>query len=187
MSRSELFCLFRSLPEGEVPRAYYQGTVIGRGPALLRPVTAGAVSVVWQGKYVMPEEGLMVNKVCGQAKVTAEYFIDNSWLDGKSATIFDYRCSSAKFARDARDEVRPVCPGLYLGLMWIRQESGCPKPANFFLLERRCRLTSSATEESCSASSNESSSAAIPETESSYVEDHVEGKGSVTTDPSQTP
>jgi hypothetical protein len=141
MSRDELFCLFKSLPEGEVPRAYYQGTVIARGPAPLRPGTAAIVSLVWQGKYVMPEEGMMINKVCGQAKITAEYFTDASWLDGRQATIFDYRCSSAQFARDARDEVRPLCPGMYLGLMWIRQPDGCPKASSFFLLEHQCKLT----------------------------------------------
>jgi hypothetical protein len=152
MSREELCAYFKSLPEGDVPRAYYRGTLIGKGPAPVRVVTAGAVGIVWQGKYVMPDRGMMINKVCGQAKVTAELFTDASWLDGRPTTVFDYRCSSAKFARDARDEVRPVCPGLFLGLMWVRQPDGCPKLSTFFLLEKECNLTPPACE---SASTND--------------------------------
>ncbi len=146
MSREELCSYFKSLPEGDVPRAYYRGTLIGKGPAPVRAATAGAVGLVWQGKYVMPDRGMMFNKVCGQAKVTAELFTDASWLDGRPHHHLRLSLLVGQVRPRRARRSPPRLPGLFLGLMWIRQPDGCPKLSTFFLLEKECNLTPPACE-----------------------------------------
>lgn len=137
MSYCELESLYRTLAAVELPCGYYRGTVLVRKESL-RPTAAGATRIVWQGKYVCPARGRMINRVFGKPAVPAELLIGESWLDGGPSQVFDYACSPARFARKARDEVREIRPGLYLGIMYVREECECPRLANFFLLEREC-------------------------------------------------
>lgn len=137
MSYCELQSLYRSLSAVEIPGGYYRGTVLVRKEKL-RKAAAGMTRTVWQGKFIYPCQGKMVNRVLGKPAVPADLSMGNSWLDGGPSQIFDYACSPAKFARDARDEVREICPGLYLGIMYLREDCNCPRLANFFLLEQDC-------------------------------------------------
>jgi hypothetical protein len=137
-SYDELECLYRSLSASELPAGYYRGTVLARRFPLPRGLSSSATRLVWEGKYIRPEQGQMLNRAFGHACVPASLGLGESWLDGCPSVLFDYACSSAAFARKARDEVRMISPGVYLGIMYVRREGDCPKLSTFFLLERRC-------------------------------------------------
>lgn len=138
MSYCELKALFRALPAVELPKGYYRGTVLWGEKGTCRKPTASLTRLVWQGKWVCPEEGSMVNRAFGKAMLPTDAYMGESFLDGGAAMIFDYSRTPAKFARSARDEVRQVCPGFYLGAMYLARDCECPKLANFFLVEAEC-------------------------------------------------
>ena len=54
--------------------------------------------------------------------------------NSKPSVIFDY-ATGPKWAQKARDEVREIAPGLYLGIMYFR-DCPCPKMGMFFALEK---------------------------------------------------
>jgi len=82
-----------------------------------------AIHVLWKGK-VFRDDGTMINRTFAGRAVTARVFVGESWLDGRPALVLDYSDTSKLF-RDVRDEQREVCPGLYLGLTYLRK---CPGP-----------------------------------------------------------
>jgi hypothetical protein len=88
---------------------------------------------MWKGK-VFDGCGTMVNRWClGLESVPANVYEGCSWLDGNPSLILDYRGRSKVIWRNARDEVRQVCPGLYLGIMY--RDKGCtPERVRFFIL-----------------------------------------------------
>lgn len=138
MSYCELEALFRTLPTAAPAKGYYRGTVLwGRKGGHRRP-TAAATRLVWQGKWICPEQGTMLNRVFGKPAIPTDVYIGQSLLDGGDAVVFDYHRTPAKFARSGRDEVRQVAPGLFLGALYVVPDCGCPKLVNFFLLEAEC-------------------------------------------------
>jgi hypothetical protein len=99
------------------------------------------VSLAWQGKVLRPEDQTMINRVFGFRAIEAYIFYGESWMDGRPSIVLDYQCRS-KFAASARDEIREVAPGLFLGAMYLRKCSG-PEFSVYFVLELepagRCR------------------------------------------------
>jgi hypothetical protein len=87
---------------------------------------------------VFTPDGIMINRLPGGAEVVrARVFVTDSWFDGKPTLAFDY-CGESRLFGHVRDEVREICPGLYLGLTYLRQPCGAPKFSNFFILDDRC-------------------------------------------------
>lgn len=136
MTQVELEALYRQADVGTAPRGPT------RGRAILDPDKAGtalksrAVRVLWRGK-VFRDDGIMINRTFAGRAVEAEVFLGESWLDGRPALILDYARTSKLFAA-ARDEMREIAPGLYLGITYLRK---CPHPevAAFYVIDARCR------------------------------------------------
>jgi hypothetical protein len=77
---------------------------------------------------------MMINRLAfGLSAVRADMFIGDSWLDGQPSIVLDYANTSRLFGK-ARDEMREISPGLYLGLTYIRQCPG-PKLAMFYTIQ----------------------------------------------------
>src|SRR5262245_1534302 len=129
MSRCELEELYRNAPPAPMLDGYYAGR------SMKRPKATG---MVWKGKLFCAADCTLVNRwCCGLHAIQAKVYPGESWFDGKPALIMDYRESSHVW-KDVRDELREVCPGLYLGIMY--HDKGCcaPKFATFFALECSC-------------------------------------------------
>ena len=138
LSYCELEALYRTLPAAELSCGYYEGTVLWGKKDFAREHAAGITSLVWKGKWIYTEQATMLNQVGHKQIVPATIYSGTSYIDGGPSLIFDYSCSTF-FARKARDEVRQVCPGLYLGIMHVKDHHGCPQLKNFFLLEAPCK------------------------------------------------
>lgn len=129
MSQCELEELYRCSPPASGLHCFYPGQAFKKkGCGISR-----ASSLLWKGKVF--DGCVMINRWClGLEGVKAQVSEDCSWLDGKPSLILDYRGSSKVIWRNARDEVRQVGPGLYLGIMYV--EKGCEiERVRFFILE----------------------------------------------------
>jgi hypothetical protein len=132
MSWCELEELYRRSPMGCPPSGYYEGKAIYCG----KRAKAAATNATWRGKH-FECGGSLINQWCGFKAVRANVYVGESWVDGKPALIMDYRGTS-KVWSDVRDELREVCPGVYLGIMYRDRCTG-PERETFFVLQRPCR------------------------------------------------
>ena len=133
MSWDELEQLYRGASPGAVPSGYAKGRALYRPEKPLSGPRAATTRLLWKGKHFDPCGGTLVNQWLGFRAVQARVFYGESWLDGGPSIIMDYDGMSRLVWADARDEIREVAPGLYLGLMFRRRS--CPQYKMFFALE----------------------------------------------------
>jgi hypothetical protein len=137
MSEGDLIDIYKQGIVTPVPNGYTPGLVIMRpGSLITSPMSKIMKATAWQGKYI-PGDGTMVNRQFGVPSIKAAIMDGESWIDGKPTLVFDYEGTSIICGR-YRDEIREVCPGVYLGCMHKRQKNGCPKIATWFALDNRC-------------------------------------------------
>jgi hypothetical protein len=135
MSRCELESLYcRACPAPMLDGCYRGKSIRWAGSCLAVP-DSKLTGCLWKGKHFDSCSGTLVNQWCGGVeKVHANVYCGESWLDGKPSLIMDYRGSSPVVWHNGRDELREICPGLYLGVMF---KDKCPQPkfVRFFALE----------------------------------------------------
>lgn len=129
MSWCELEALYRRSPAACVPPCYLEGKTIYCG----QKMKTLASRAMWRGKH-FECDGTLLNQWTGFRAVRAKVYPGESWLDGKPSLIMDYRGMSKTIWSDARDELREVCPGVYLGIMFHDRCTG-PERETFFALE----------------------------------------------------
>ncbi|UZJ30687.1 hypothetical protein [Streptomyces endophytica] len=113
--------VFRAAPAGEVPRGPMEGTaILGAGTSLVQPIAALVRLAVWRGKVFSPEGGYLSNRLgpFDTLAVLARVAPGPSLLDERECIVIDYSRTSL-VAREVRDEIRQVEPGLYLGAIWL--------------------------------------------------------------------
>jgi hypothetical protein len=123
MTNRQLDELFRGSPAGAVPTGDARGTVlVFTGSRAARIIAAIAHVVGWQGKVFAPDGRQLLNKITplGIRAIRAAVSPGPSWVDGGDCIVLDYSRTSL-LARWVRDEIRIVGPGLYLGVVWLRQ------------------------------------------------------------------
>ena len=122
MPRRELDELYCAAEARTPPRGTTHGTVIAGWPEIAYGAAVMA-SALWRGKvfdYSMTEtEGLVINRLTpfGFHCVIGKFYRGDSWLDRKKSIIIDYSKTSL-IARNIRDELREVQPGVFLGKVW---------------------------------------------------------------------
>jgi hypothetical protein len=124
MSRHQLDAIYKKSQVGEIPQGDTTGTAILAGGPLPKLFANTAKLLAWQGKVFdlfSPDfnSGVVVNKVSplGINLIVAKTYRSKSWMDGKDTIVIDYS-STSLFARQIRDEIREIEPGLYLGKVW---------------------------------------------------------------------
>ena len=134
--RSDLEALYRGANAGTMPVGSLPGRAIP-SPGTRKTVRQSKlIGLLWKGKE-FPADGVMVNRLAlGLKAVRADVYYGESWLDGRPAIVLDYANTSRRFG-DARDEMREIAPGLYLGITYVRK---CPEPklAMFYTLQVIC-------------------------------------------------
>lgn len=125
MSWCELEQLYAQLPPGQMPSGFLPGKSI-----YCSRLRSCSVNLAWKGKHFCA--GTMVNQWACHKAVDARVYLDKSWCDGKPAIVLDYRGRCGMWS-DVRDEIREVCPGVYLGMMYRDTCTG-PKRETFFAL-----------------------------------------------------
>lgn len=127
MTGSELDALFARSPAGPVPHGRGDGTfILLPGTPASRPAARLVRTLAWKGKVFDADGRRLVNRVLpfGMRAVAAQVQTGPSWFDGRPCIILDYSRTSL-IARQVRDEIREVAPGLYLGMVyWNRIRLG---------------------------------------------------------------
>jgi hypothetical protein len=127
----QLYC--RSCP-GPAPNGTTRGVAIRYAGTDRCVRHAKITGILWHGKQFDACAGTLLNRWClGVKAIKAQVYCGESWLDGKPSLIMDYSETSHVW-RKVRDELRQVCPGLYLGVMYERKDCE-PKFKMFFALE----------------------------------------------------
>lgn len=124
MPRAELDEIYKHAKPGAIPQGSTRGTAILGGGTMPRIFSKVARALAWKGKVFdlfSPDfnSGVVVNKILpvGLHSIVAKTYRGQSWMDGKDTIIIDYSETSL-LARQIRDEIREVEPGLYLGKVW---------------------------------------------------------------------
>lgn len=124
MSQQQLDDLFRGSPSGNIPNGEAQGTAIIAPDTVLEGPAAKFIHIfAWQGKVFDAQAGELRNKILpiGLKAIIAKVYKDASWFDGKESIVLDYSQTSL-IAEWIRDEIRQVGPGVYLGIVYWRQD-----------------------------------------------------------------
>ncbi|MEQ1528462.1 MAG: hypothetical protein ABL925_04040 [Methylococcales bacterium] len=123
-SVAELDDIYRNAQPGAIPNGDTHGTAILAGSILAKPLAFLAGLLAWQGKIFdlfcpKGDAGILVNKITpfSLTFIVAKVYRDQSWLDGRDTIVIDYSKTSF-FAKQIRDEIREVEPGVYLGKVW---------------------------------------------------------------------
>lgn len=126
--------LFMEAEPGPIPVGVTRGKILRLTCTRLARIKAGAAGAVWKGK-VFEEDGSFTNKWLGFKALDSQAGYGESWLDGKPCIVMEYPVDTPLFG-NARDEIREVAPGLYLGRVYER--CPCPKLRGYFALEVQC-------------------------------------------------
>ena len=124
MDREELDEIYKNASAGSIPDGDTRGTAIVAGSSLSRGFAKFARLFAWQGKVfdLFPPDqknGILINKISPLSLtfIVAKVYKDASWMDGKETIIIDYSKTSF-LAKNIRDEIREIEPGVYLGKVW---------------------------------------------------------------------
>jgi hypothetical protein len=132
MSQPELNALYHDALPGTIPDGSSDGTAVFFPNSLLNAPTMLLASLIWQGKIFDADDGVLVNRVFGFRAIQAAVYDGVSLYDGRESIIVDYSETSL-LARQVRDEIREVAPGLYLGRAYLRTWIGDYFVLNFIL------------------------------------------------------
>ncbi len=123
MSQVELDELYKKSPVGSIPDGEAKGTALFLFGLQVGEVLASIIqSIAWQGKIFYPDQNLMINRATPfRIKLLkADVYQGNSLLGDGEAIIVDY--SKTSIFTPAKDEIREVTPGIYLGhALWGRR------------------------------------------------------------------
>jgi hypothetical protein len=118
--RSELATLFGSGRVGSIPDGHGRGTVlIGTGGIISRLTAAASYALAWRGKMVNARAERLKNILTplNIQAIEAVVYKQDSWYDGDPCIVLDYSKTSL-VARQIRDEIREIAPGVFLGLVF---------------------------------------------------------------------
>jgi hypothetical protein len=118
--RDELATLFSSGRVGSIPDGHGRGTVlIGTGGIISRLAAAGCYALAWRGKMVNARTERLKNILSplNIQAIEAVIYKQDSWYDGDPCIVLDYSKTSL-VARQIRDEIREIAPGVFLGLVF---------------------------------------------------------------------
>ena len=119
-TRGELATLFGSGRVGAIPDGHGRGTVlIGTGGITSRLAAAAAYALAWRGKMVNARTERLKNILTplNIQAIEAVIYKQDSWYDGDPCIVLDYSKTSL-VARQVRDEIREIAPGVFLGLVF---------------------------------------------------------------------
>jgi hypothetical protein len=134
MSECQLLELYKNAGPGPIPSGFTPGRAIpspGKHSTVRR---SNMMKHVWQGKN-FGCDGIMTNRFFGLKMIKGQITQEASWLDGRPVNVIDYSHTSLVF-KPYRDEFREISPGIYLGMMWKRDDCQ-PKMLTWFALDAR--------------------------------------------------
>lgn len=118
--RGELARLFGAGRAGDIPDGHGRGTVLlGAGGLVSRLAARLSYDLAWRGKIVDARRARLKNLLTPLSipAIEALVYKQDSWYDGHPCIVLDYSNTSL-VARQIRDEIREIAPGVFLGLVF---------------------------------------------------------------------
>ena len=118
--RGELARLFGAGRVGDIPDGHGRGTVLlGTGGLTSRLAAGLSYALAWRGKIVDARRARLKNILTPLEirAIEAVVYKQDSWYDGHPCIVLDYSKTSLA-ARQIRDEIREIAPGVFLGLVF---------------------------------------------------------------------
>lgn len=134
LDRDQLDAIFATGAVGEAPIGFGRGRILLRTDGKMPRVRARLQGLAWKGKVFHPD-GTFVNQWAGFRAIASRVEVGPSWYDGRPCLVLEYPPGTPIFG-DARDELREVSPGLWLGRFYAICPSG--KLEGYFALEITC-------------------------------------------------
>jgi hypothetical protein len=141
LGRDELLSLFAGANGCFLPWGFGRGELLMRVDTKHAELKTRLANRAWKGKH-FEEDGYFINQWVGFKALHSCAVQGPSWFDGRPCVILEYPAGTPLFA-NMHDELREVCPGLWLGLCFER--GPCPKLRGIFVLQyepekpRHCR------------------------------------------------
>jgi hypothetical protein len=129
MDFCELDQLFTHGTGTAFPVGSAHGTILLRTDG--KRARAKLAGTVWKGKYFY-SDGCITNQWLGFRAISTHIASGSSWYDDKPCVVIEYPPGTAVFG-NARDELREIAPGLFLGRFYER--CPCQKLQGYFVLE----------------------------------------------------
>jgi hypothetical protein len=134
LDRDQLDAIFATATAGEAPVGYGRGRILLLVDGKMPRVRARLQGLVWKGK-VFHADGTFVNQWTGFQAIASHVEAGPSWYDGRPCVVLAYPPGTPVFG-NARDELREVSSGLWLGRFYAVCPSG--KLAGYFVLDMAC-------------------------------------------------
>jgi hypothetical protein len=131
LDRVQLDAVFSTGTVGEWPVGFGRGRILLRVDGKMPRVRVWLQGLAWKGKVFHPD-GTFVNQWAGFRAVASHVEVGPSWHDGRPCLVLQYPPGTPIFG-NARDELREVSPGLWLGRFYAICPSG--KFEGYFALE----------------------------------------------------
>lgn len=122
MTADELDDLFHQSPPGDIPNGKAKGTAIIAPGTVISPVIAEIIDIfAWKGKTFDATSDTLVNRITffGISAIEATIYMGPSLFDGNDCIVLGYSANSG-IVGEVRDEIRPISPQLYLGLVYLK-------------------------------------------------------------------
>jgi hypothetical protein len=135
LNACQLDALFAAATVGELPVGLGRGRILLRVDGKKMPrVRARLQGLVWKGKFFHPD-GSFVNQWAGFRAISSTVAVGPSWHDGRPCLVLEYPPGTPVFG-NARDELRELAPGVWLGRFYAR--CPCGRLEGYFVLELAC-------------------------------------------------
>jgi hypothetical protein len=134
LDRDQLDAAFATGTAGESPVGFGRGRILLRVDGKMPRVRARLQGLAWKGKVFRPD-GTFINQWAGFRAIASRVEVGPSWYDGRPCLVLEYPPGTPVFG-NARDELREVAPGLWLGRFYAVCPSG--KLEGYFVLEMTC-------------------------------------------------
>jgi hypothetical protein len=134
LDRTQLDAIFATGTASESPVGFARGRILLRVDCRRPRVRAYLQGLAWKGKVFHPD-GTFINQWAGFRAISSCVEIGPSWYDGQPCLVLAYPPGTPIFG-NARDELREVSPGLWLGRFYAICPSG--KLEGYFALEMTC-------------------------------------------------
>jgi hypothetical protein len=132
LDRLQLDAIFATGTASEPPVGFARGHILLRVDGKM--LRARLQGLAWKGKVFHPD-GTFINQWAGFRAIAARVEVGPSWYDGRPCLVLQYPPGTPIFG-NTRDELRELCPGLWLG----RYYAICPcgKLEGYFTLQSAC-------------------------------------------------
>jgi hypothetical protein len=134
LDRDQLDALFATGTVSESPVGSGHGRILLRVDGKMPRLRARLQGLAWKGKVFYPD-GTFINQWAGFRAIASHVETGPSWHDGRPCLVLAYPPGTPIFG-NARDELREVAPGLWLGRFYAVCPSG--KLEGYFALEIPC-------------------------------------------------